>query len=141
MTSNFRVRALTVLALGLAVAAAGCSGKPPKAQVHGTVKLDGKPLADGSIEFFPVGAAGQSAGAAIKDGAYQVEASVGEMRVSINGTEVVGKQKAYDTPESPMIDIVRNAIPAKYNAKSELKATLVAGPNEANFDLQGEKTK
>jgi hypothetical protein len=140
MISNYRVRALTVLAMGLAAAVAGC-GKPPKAVVHGTVTLDGKPLADGSIEFFPIAGAGQSAGTAIKDGAYDVEASVGEMQVTINGIEVTGKQKAYDTPESPMIDVVRNPVPAKYNTKSELKKTLVAGQNEANFDLTSEKAK
>ena len=78
MTTNFQARAVAVLALALAaVTAAGCGG-PSKAYVHGTVNVDGKPLPSGSIEFFPVGASGQSAGAAITDGKYQVEASVGD---------------------------------------------------------------
>jgi hypothetical protein len=135
MASNFRARTLAVLALGLAAAlAAGCGGRP-RAHVTGKVTLNGKPITDGSIEFFPVSGAGQSAGAALKDGAYQVEASVGEMRVTINSADVVGRQKAYDTPDSPVIDIVRNSVPARYNTESELRANLVAGRNEVNFDL------
>jgi hypothetical protein len=105
------------------------------------VTLDGNPIRDGAIEFFPLGASGQSAGAAIKDGKYQLDASVGEMKVTINASELVRQEKAYDTPDSPMIDIVRNTIPAKYNTSSELKKTLVAGPNEVNFDLESGKKK
>jgi hypothetical protein len=141
MTTNLR-RTASVVAFGLAaLALAGGCGGPPRAQVKGTVTIDGKPLKDGSIEFFPVDGKGQSAGTSIHDGAYQVEASVGEMRVTINGTEVVGKRKAYDTPESPMIDVVRNAVPERYNTHSELKKTLTAGANELNFELKSEKKK
>jgi hypothetical protein len=137
-----RVGAWAVLALALgALTTSGCGGGPPRAHVHGMVTLDGNPIRDGAIEFFPLGASGQSAGAAIKDGKYQLDASVGEMKVTINASELVRQEKAYDTPDSPMIDIVRNTIPAKYNTSSELKKTLVAGPNEVNFDLESGKKK
>ncbi len=139
MSNPLRCRAWAAAALA-AVVVAGCGG-PPRAQVRGKVTVDGKPLANGSIEFFPADGKGQTAGVAIQNGEYQVETSPGEMKVSINGTEVVGKQKAYDTPDSPMIDIVRNAVPARYNAQSELRKTLNAGPNEVNFDLTGDAKK
>ena len=139
-TSLRRVAAAAAFGLAAATLTGGCGG-PPRAQVKGVVTVDGKPLADGSIEFFPVDGKGQSAGTSVHDGVYQVEASVGEMKVTINGTEVIGKRKAYDTPESPMIDVVRNAVPERYNTKSELKTTLVAGPNEKNFDLKGDAKK
>jgi hypothetical protein len=130
---------LVVLAVGLATVV-GCGG-PPKAHVRGTVTLDGKPLPEGVIQFFPTGATGQTAAATIKDGVYEVEASVGAMKVTISANEVVGKQKLYDTPDSPVIDTVRQIIPARYNTKSELTADLVEGPNEVNFDLKSDKKK
>ncbi len=132
------LRTLSALALGLAFLAGGC-GAPPRAKVHGTVTLDGKPIKDGSIEFFPIDGKGQTAGVAIRDGAYSADASVGEMKVSIRAVEVVGQRKAYDTPDSPMVDEVRSLIPARYNAQSELKQTLVAGDNEVNFELTTKK--
>jgi hypothetical protein len=127
-------RLVPAFAIGAAFFVGGCGG-PPRAKVRGTVTLDGKPIKNGSIEFFPISGQGQTAGVAIKDGAYSVDASVGEMKVSIRATEVIGQHKAYDTPDSPMIDDVRSIIPARYNAQSELKRTLVAGDNEVNFDL------
>jgi hypothetical protein len=132
------LRTLPALAFGLAFLAGGCNG-PPQAKVHGTVNLDGKPIKDGSIEFFPIDGKGQTAGAAIRDGTYSVDASVGEMTVRINAIEVIGKRKAYDTPDSPMVENVRNPIPARYNTQSELKRTLVAGDNEVNFELTTKK--
>ena len=134
MTTNLRRYFLAALGTVLAVGLAGCGG-PPRAHVKGTVTVDG------TIEFFPTGATGQSAGTAIKDGVYELDASVGEMKVSIHGVEVVGKQKAYDTPDSPVIDVVRNPVPARYNTKSELKKMLVAGPNEINLELTSDKKK
>ena len=44
-------------------------------------------------------------------------------------------------PGHPMEDIVRSSIPARYNTNSELKATLVAGRNEVNFDLKRDGKK
>lgn len=134
------LRTLPALALGLAFLGGGC-GEPPRAKVHGTVTLDGKPIKDGSIEFFPIDGKGQTAGVAIRVGRYSVDASVGEMKVSIRAVEVVGRRKAYDTPDSPMIEDVRETIPARYNTQSELKKTLVAGDNEVNFELTTKKEK
>jgi hypothetical protein len=124
----------------LVVVAGGCGG-PAKAKVHGKVTFDGKPIASGTIEFFPLDGKGQSAGTSITDGMYSVDASIGEMRVTVSAMEVYGKHKAYDTPDSPMIEDVRNPIPAKYNTNSELKRTLKAGDNEVNLDLTSGKAE
>ena len=54
----------------------------------------------------------------------------------------IGKQKMYDTPDSPTVDVVRQLIPARYNTASELKVTLKDGPNEGvNFELTSDKKK
>jgi hypothetical protein len=141
VTTNPR-RILSAAAAGLAAVAlvAGCGG-PPRAKVRGAVSLDGKALAKGTIEFFPTGPGGQSAAAVIADGTYEAEASPGEMRVTVYSTEVTGRQKAYNTPDSPVVETVRNVIPERYNTKSELKASLVAGPNEVSFDLTSDRKK
>jgi hypothetical protein len=135
------IRGAATIVVGLVVTAAGGCGGPAKAKVHGIVTFDGKPIKSGTIEFFPLDGKGQSAGTSITDGAYTVEAGVGEMRVTVNAMEVYGKHKAYDTPDSPMIEDVRNPIPAKYNTKSELKQMLKAGDNEVNLDLTSGKAE
>ena len=142
MTTNRMGRRAAVLACGfaLAVLTAGCGG-PPKADVKGKVTLDGQPLKDGWIEFFPIDGKGQTAAAIIKDGEYQAQTSVCMMKVCVNANKVVGKHKAYDTPDSPMIEEVKNMIPAKYNTSSELKAEMKAGPNEHNFELKSDTKK
>jgi len=47
------VCATAVLACLGAIAVAGCGKKPPLAQVEGTVRLDGRPLADALVCFLP----------------------------------------------------------------------------------------
>jgi hypothetical protein len=135
------VAALAVAALGLALAT-GCSDER-KAQVSGTVTLDGVPVENGTIQLYPVGASGQSAGGGIENGKYKLDASVGEMKVTINASKVVGKQKMYDTADSPVIDKMAEIIPDEYNTKSTLTVTLKPGVNEGvNFDLKTKaKTK
>lgn len=114
----------------------GC-GAQPKAKVSGNVTLDGVPVENGIIQFYPTGGSGQTAGGGIQQGKYSIEASVGEMNVTINATKVVGKNKMYDTPDSPIIEKVAEIIPAKYHSPSELKVTLSPGANDnVNFDLK-----
>ena len=100
--------------------------------------LDGKPI-EGNIQFFPVDGKGQSAGGAFRDGHYEIQSSPGVMRVAINSPKVVGKRKAYDTPESPTIDIVEETLPLRYSdlKASELKTTVELGKkNKADFELK-----
>jgi hypothetical protein len=120
----------------------GCGGGPAQSKVKGTVSLNGKPLDTGVIHFYPQSdAGGPSASADIKDGLYQLQTGIGPMKVVINSHQVIGKRKLYDTPDSPVVEDTRDILPARYNMKSELKADLVAGDNEVNFDLQSDKQK
>jgi len=121
--------------------AAGCSG-PPKAEVTGTVTLDGVPIENGSIQFYPVGATGQTVGAGIENGKYNLISSVGEMTVTINASKVVGKHKMYETADSPVVDKLQETIPATYNTLSTLKVTLKPGKNDGvDFELKSETKK
>ena len=76
---------------------------------------------------------GGTAGATIKDGKFTADVPVGELRVEISAPKVVGKRKAYDTPDSPTVDIVEDLIPARYNVNSELKVTVKKGGQKETF--------
>lgn len=113
----------------------GCgTGEPPEYPVKGKVTLDGKPIEKGLIRFSPTGNA-SPAGGEIKAGQYSLKAPPGEAKVEITSTIVVGQRKAYNTPDSPMVDITKEAVPEQYNAKSSLKFEVKAGENNKDFDL------
>ena len=129
-----------IVAVLLMLTAAGCSAKSNKSLVEGAVKLDGQPIAKGTIQFFPVDGVGQTAGASIVDGHYQIQSSPGKMRVVISAPKVVSQRKAYDTPDSPTIDQVQEQLPERYSSmtKSELTTTVEEGKTkQADFELTG----
>ena len=55
--------------------------------------------------------------------------------MEITSTIVVGQRKAYNTPDSPMVDITKEAVPDQFNAKTTLKFEVKAGENTKDFDL------
>jgi hypothetical protein len=124
-------------------AAGGCTAKKPV--VFGLVTLDGKPVENGSIQFFPVAGDGQTSAAMIApDGRYRLEASPTTMKVVISASKVVGHRKMYDNvPDSPTVEVLDEVLPARYSDmnKSELRLTVVPGENEANFELHSDKKK
>jgi hypothetical protein len=120
-----------LVVLGLVV---GCGGRPTTT-VEGKVTLDGAPVEKGSIRFVPSDGAAPGGGE-IKDGRYSVKVATGEAKVEITSPKVVDKKKMYDTPDSPMIDVTKESIPEKYNAKSELKYKVERGTNTKDFDLK-----
>jgi hypothetical protein len=125
-----------VCAIVLATSAlAGCSNEAPKGVVKGEVTLDGQPLKTGLITFAPLDGKSQTADATIADGKFSAEVPLGEMRVEIKSPRVIGKRKMYDTPDSPTVDDVAEAIPAQYNVNSKLKVTVVKGTVEPKFPL------
>src|SRR6476646_461664 len=75
---------------------AGCSGGgPASATVSGEVKVDGVPVANGTIAYAATeGTAGQGT-AEIKNGRYEVRTTAGKKIVQISVPVVSGKQKAH----------------------------------------------
>ena len=120
---------------------AGCQREdgPAKSPVSGQVTLDGTPLAEGQISFMPSNGVGISTGGKITNGSYRVDVPLGEMRVEVRAPIKVGERAAYDAPDSPKVPITEEKIPVKYNANSELKATVVKGTNKADFKLETPK--
>jgi hypothetical protein len=126
--------ALVVVAI---CAVAGCSTGAAVGTVTGEVTFDGKPVKDGHVTFTPVDGKGQTGGAPIVDGRFRAEQVPAlRMKVELHGNKVIGKRKAYDTPESPVMDEVAELLPPKYNVNSELTLEVKRGSQDVKYDLK-----
>jgi hypothetical protein len=133
------------LGLALGLVTAGCGGASdslPRQAISGKVTLDGKPLPSGSISFDPDDP-GQpnpvSVGATIIDGVYSLPRAEGPTpgiyRVSINAVSESEPVTNREAPGAPPKKRPKDLIPAKYNAKTTLKATVTAGGSNS-FDYE-----
>lgn len=118
------------------LALAGCSGgddggiKPPElGNVRGNVTMDGSPLAGAIVEFAPA-TARPSFGTTDANGDYTLDydqtrkgAAVGEHTVRIITRQETAASGADEQ------------VPARYNEKSELKATVESGENTFDWEL------
>ena len=118
------------------LSACGQSDSVITAKVTGQVTLDGKPLERGLIQFLPTDGHGSAAAAEIQRGNYAVAVPLGSKRVEVTSPKVVGKQKAYDTPDSPVMNIIEEQIPWEYNAQSQLKADVSRERTKFDFAVQ-----
>ena len=114
----------------------GCGPESNTAYISGTVSIDGKPTDKGSISFIPVNGQGPTAGAEIKDGKFNSQAALGECKVEVRVPKVVGKKKLYDTPDSPIQDVMEEVLPSKFNEASELRIDIKKGTNTKDWDLK-----
>jgi hypothetical protein len=56
--------------------------------------------------------------------------------LSISAPKVVGKKKVYPTPDSPEMPITAEALPERYNEKTQLTLDVKAGTNTKDWDLE-----
>jgi hypothetical protein len=124
------------LHLGALCLASGCSTGPAVGTVNGDVTFDGQPVKDGRISFTPLDGQASTGGAPIVNGKFTAVVPVAKMKVAINGNKVIGKRKAYDTPESPWEDDVAELLPAKYHVNSELTLEVKRGVQDVKFELK-----
>lgn len=115
----------------------GCED-PTIGIISGNVTLDGNPVPEGSIAFFPTAGDSFTAGGAIHEGLYQSRVPLGELRVEIRVPKQVGEQALYNVPDSPKMPILAEALPARYNNRSELKITVKPGKAKHDFQLTSE---
>jgi hypothetical protein len=118
------------------MAIVGCDDD--RAAVQGTVTLDGQD-SEGIISFVPTnGRSTSAAWAEIKQGRYSLPAAqgpaVGNYRVEISWMRKNGKKFA-NVANSMLAEQIAEAIPARYNQKSELKADITPGKNQLDFTL------
>jgi hypothetical protein len=129
-------RLLASLVFVIAVFQAGCAR--PRGTVSGEVTLDGRPLEKGVITFAPIDGDPAQVKVEIKDGKYTLTTPPGNKRVSISSYKVTGKEKVYPDPNSPERDVLSEALPERYNKKSELTAEVKKGNNTFNWELKSE---
>ena len=133
-------RRCRIVLLFTAAVMAGCSDKPAGisfGEVSGTVTLDGQPLPDATVRFEP--AAGRpSFGRTGADGHYELGyrgrswgAVVGPHTVRITTEDRIENEATGETR------VVRELLPARYHARSELTAEVAAGENMIDFSLEG----
>ena len=124
-------------AVALIVAAMPGCGNSHLGRVTGTVRMDGEPLVDAMVTFKPQSGIRPAAGRTDEQGRFELifsrsakGAALGEHRVEIS---------TYDeilTDDST--EIVPEVVPARYNTRSELTATVKPGQNVFHYDLQSD---
>ena len=124
------------------VVASGCGKNGTnRGAISGEVKLDGRPLEQGSILFTPIeGTKGTVAGGEIANGRYQLSGkagpTIGWNRIEIRGTRKTGKMVPMPFPaRGKMVEEQVEAIPPRFNSGSTLKVEVRPGDNTADFDV------
>jgi hypothetical protein len=120
----------------------GCADSgPPTAEVSGTVRLDGRLVDEGSIQFIPVEETkGPSAGDIIRDGQYHIPrekgVTVGTNRVELRAFKTTGRKIQDPTaPPGVKTEARVQAFPPEFNDRSTLVRVIRAGSNEIDFDV------
>jgi hypothetical protein len=130
-----------MLVLGSLAFSLGCNkGESNRAEVTGSVLVDGNPAATGAISFMPVDGKSPTSGGKIVAGKYSVEVPFGTSKVAIRVPKVVGQRKLYDTPDSPVQPLMEETLPPEFNDRTELTLDVKPGVNERVFDLKAKKT-
>lgn len=133
------VKNMAVIAI-LAIWCTGCGGGPDIASVEGTVKMDGKPLANASVVFSAQGA--RPAGAMTDENGHYVLTFTEGRQGAIPGKNRVMISTAADpseTEDGKPIPAKRETVPLIYNANTELVFLVKEGEkNIADFNISSE---
>jgi len=113
--------------LGLTATLAICGCGKPATLIEGAVALDGRPVPNATLEFFPVSGKGRvSFTTSGSDGRYRVAVSPTPLKVIITATKVDGQEQDAYGPKGQMVDRLVNALPERYGYQE--KTPLVAEP-------------
>lgn len=129
------------------VCGCGKSKGPPKVAqipVTGTVTLDGQPLADADVFFFPPEGRGAFMGRTKADGSYQLEGVAGSKAVckgqcSVRISRMLKPDGTVAGPdEPPAMSDATESLPEKYSSQTEptLTADVPEGGGKFDFDLK-----
>ena len=132
------VRSIWLAAAAL-VAVAGCGPAKihgPLADISGLVRIDGKPLANGTIAFVTP-ATGDLQVFEVKAGRFTGRARVGERRVEVRGYAAPAASGTGGITDIPgPAGFAANTLPDHLGAYSTLTVTITAdGQSELSFDL------
>jgi hypothetical protein len=108
---------------------------PGLGRVTGTVTVDGQPVASATVTFDGAQPGEPpSLGQTDASGKYELYYSRGHKGATIG--EHVVRISTYGGTASDEGEAQKETIPARYNAKSELKADVKRGSNNHNFELK-----
>lgn len=115
----------------------GCSkgDYPPLGSVTGTVTLDGKPLANATVTFQPVGPGRASTGTTDDQGWYEL-IYLNDVKGALVGPAVVMITTAKSGSDDGTTPSVPERLPKQYHSASTLKAEVVEGKNKFDFPLE-----
>ena len=119
---------VAVCAMGLAIAGCGRSDLPELGRVQGNVTLDGKPVPNAAVGFYPQSGGRQALSIIDQDGKYDLIFVHG-----VNGAKTGMNEVTVFWPDGSEPTV---AIPAKYNKDSQLKFEVKPGKN--TFDIKME---
>jgi len=124
-----------VLALTASLAIAGCGSSGPElAGVSGTVKLDGSPLAEASVQFVPQ-TGRPSFGSTDANGYYELKFTESKTG-AVPGEHTVRVSTHHRGDPDSGTKAQKERIPAKYSGpKSELKKKVEPGSNTINIEI------
>lgn len=132
-----------IVLLALLLPLVGGCGSSKTAPVSGRVTLNGKPLANASITFAPIGSKGNqepgpsSAGKTDADGRYTLELIGQDGRGAMIGRhKVMIALMSEADPSDDRPDKLKQ-LPPQFNGKTKLEYDVPAGGTDAaNFDLK-----
>jgi len=140
-TTSQRAAILRSVAIATVLFSAGC-GKPATV-IEGLLSLDGQPVPNATLEFFPVsGKGGVSFTTSRPDGRYRVAVWPTPLKVIVTATKVDGKERDALAPDGPLVDRIVSALPERYGFQAN--TPLVAEPVEGKtttIDFALESTK
>jgi hypothetical protein len=128
-----------LLAVWVLATFCGCGGPDNRAEIQGTVRVNGELLASGAISFRPTeGTQGPSSGARIADGRYHVPrtmgVAVGKNLVSVVSPTLTGRK--IDSGGGLMVEEGVQTIPPKYNYSSKVVSEVQPKSNQLDFDFK-----
>ncbi len=121
------LRSLALIILALAITGCGRSDLPPLGRVQGTVTLDGAPLPNAAVGFYPLSGGRQALAIIDQQGHYELTFVDGVSGAKTGMNEVTVFWPDGSTPTAK--------IPAKYNAKTDLEFEVKPGKNEYNIAM------
>jgi hypothetical protein len=122
------------LALGLL----GCGGNDELASVRGKVTLDGAPLEGAQVVFSPTTAGSTAYGLTDSNGDYEMMFSDDEKGAWLGENVVRITTEDVGTGDSPA---TKEVVPAVYNIRSTLKASVEKKANTFDFELKSDAGK
>ncbi|MGE3409892.1 MAG: hypothetical protein AB7I37_23955 [Pirellulales bacterium] len=140
--SGHKQPALALAGAILCLGMCGCGKEQgfKRVAVSGTVNLDGAPLAEGSIEFFPIAPTiGPRSTAQIKDGKFALTKQTGPVagphRVEIYVDQHIELEDPDVAAALPGHKLPPNPVDEKFNKKSELTETITDGTTPLKYDV------